>query len=524
MQDKKIDFSSDARAKLKSGIDQLANAVKVTLGPKGRNVVIQRDYGKLHVTKDGVTVAKEISLVDPVENLGAKMIRQATSKTADLAGDGTTTATVLAQSMINTGMKYLAAGANPMDLKRGIDKATNAVIANLQEQSEEVGSDFKKIQQVGAISANNDEEIGTLIADAMKRVTVNGVLTVEESRGNETYVEEIMGMQFDRGYLSDSFITTEEGMKCEYDDPYIFLFDGKLTSIQTLVPAIELAAGDDRPLLIIAQHINPQTLDILAINKIRMGIRVVAIESPGFGPDKKEMLRDLACLTGATVINPDEGYNIDNITSEDMGECDFIVVNQKTTTIVGGKGKLVDERIKSIKTQMKADITDFEKAKLHIRLAKLAGGVAVLYVGAATEVEMKEKKDRVDDALHATRAAVEEGIVPGGGVALLQAISSLKDLVTATEDEAMGVQIVKKSLEAPLRIIADNSGVDASVIFKDTISSQKGWGYNAKTAEFVDLKKAGIIDPTKVTRVAITNASSVASMVLTTECVITFDK
>jgi chaperonin GroEL len=521
-----ISFDSDARNKLKSGIDQLANAVKVTLGPKGRNVVIQKSFGAPSITKDGVTVAKEIELEDAVENMGAQMVKEVASKTADAAGDGTTTATVLAQAMVNAGMKYVTAGANPMDLKRGIDKAVATVIVDLKSQSEVVGSDFDKIQQVATVSANNDEEIGALIADAMKRVTKDGVITVEEAKGTDTYVEEVIGMQFDRGYLSPYFITNTENMTTEYDNALILIHDKKISNIQEIVPVLEKVVQTGRPLLIIAEDVDSQALGTLVVNRLRGGLKIVAVKAPGFGDRRKAMLEDIAILTGGVVISDEKGYKLENTTLAELGQAEKITVDKDNTTIVNGKGEQadIDARIAQIKSQIETTTSEYDKEKLQERLAKLAGGVAVLYVGAATEVEMKEKKDRVDDALHATRAAVEEGIVPGGGVALVRTIASLETLKGANEDENLGILIVKKALEAPLRAIAENAGVDGSVVFQ-AVSQDKGAnGYNARTNEYQDLKKAGVIDPTKVTRIAIENAGSIASMVLTTECVISDKK
>jgi chaperonin GroEL len=523
---KVISFDAEARTKLKSGIDQLANAVKVTLGPKGRNVVIQKSFGAPIITKDGVTVAKEIELDDAVENMGAQMVKEVASKTADLAGDGTTTATVLAQAMVNAGMKYVTAGANPMDLKRGIDKATAAVIADLKSQSEVVGSDFSKIKQVASISANNDEEIGTLIADAMKRVTKDGVITVEEAKGTDTYVDEVIGMQFDRGYLSPYFITNTENMTTEYDNALILIHDKKISNVQEIVPVLEKVMQTGRPLLIIAEDVDSQALGTLVVNRLRAGLKIVAVKAPGFGDRRKAMLEDIAILTGGTVITEEKGYKLENATLEELGQAEKITVDKDNTTIVNGKGTKADiqSRINQIKAQIETTTSDYDKEKLQERLAKLAGGVAVLYVGAATEVEMKEKKDRVDDALHATRAAVEEGIVTGGGVALVRTIASLEKLTGLNEDENLGILIVKKALESPLRIIAENAGVDGSVVFQEVFKSKGAKGYNARTGEYEDLKKAGVIDPTKVTRVALENAGSIASMVLTTECVISDKK
>ncbi len=519
---KQIIFDTEARAKMKSGIDQLANAVKVTLGPKGRNVVIQKSFGAPQVTKDGVTVAKEIELEDPVENMGAQLVKEVASKTADAAGDGTTTATVLAQGMVNAGMKYVAAGANPMDLKRGIDKAKDAVIANLKKQSTIIGNDFSKIQQVGSISANNDEEIGALIADAMKRVSKDGVITVEEAKGTETYVEEVMGMQFDRGYLSPYFVTNAEDMKTEYENPLVLIHDKKISNTADIIPILEKAAGAGRPLLIIAEDVESQALGLLVVNRLRGGLKVVAVKAPGFGDRRKAMLEDIAILTGGTVISEEKGYKLDGVELEHLGTAEKITVDKDNTTVVDGAGKknAIKARINQIKQQIETTTSDYDREKLQERLAKLSGGVAVLYVGASTEVEMKEKKDRVDDALHATRAAVEEGIVTGGGVALVRAMGALAKLQGDNEDENMGIQIVKKALEAPLRTIADNAGVDGSVVLQAVMTSKGSNGYNAKTDKYQDLKKAGVIDPTKVTRIAMENAASIAGMVLTTEAVI----
>ena len=520
--DKEISFDRDAREKLRSGVDALANAVKVTLGPKGRNVVIQKSFGAPQITKDGVTVAKEVELEDAVENMGAQMVKEVASKTADIAGDGTTTATVLAQAMINAGLKNVTAGANPMDLKRGIDKAVKKVIADLHEQSEVIGDDFQKIQQVGSISANNDEEIGTLIADAMKRVSKDGVITVEEAKGTDTYVEEVLGMQFDRGYLSPYFVTNAEDMTTEYESPYILIHDKKISNMQDIVPILEKVVQSGRPLLIIAEDIESQALGVLVVNRLRAQLKVVAVKAPGFGDRRKAMLEDIAILTGGTVISEEKGYKLDNTELEHLGSCEKITIDKDNTTVVNGHGneEQITARINQIKQQIETTTSDYDREKLQERLAKLSGGVAVLYVGAATEVEMKEKKDRVDDALHATRAAVEEGIVAGGGVALVRAINVLNDQEGVNEDETIGISIVKKALEAPLRTIADNAGVEGSVVLQSVINSKGSHGYNARTGEYEDLKKAGVIDPTKVTRIALENAGSIAGMVLTTECVI----
>jgi chaperonin GroEL len=519
---KQISFDRNAREKLKAGVDALANAVKVTLGPKGRNVVIQKSFGAPAITKDGVSVAKEIELEDPVENMGAQMVKEVASKTADLAGDGTTTATVLAQAMVTAGLKNVAAGANPMDLKRGIDKATKAVIADLAKQSDKVGNDFQKVQQVAAISANNDEEIGTLIADAMKRVSKDGVITVEEAKGTDTYVEEVIGMQFDRGYLSPYFVTNAESMVAEYESPLILIHDKKISNMQDIVPILEKVVGAGKSLLIIAEDIESQALGVLVVNRLRAQLKIVAVKAPGFGDRRKAMLEDIAILTGGTVISEEKGYKLDNVELEHLGACEKITVDKDNTTVVNGNGdqEQITARINQIKQQIETTTSDYDKEKLQERLAKLAGGVAVLYVGAATEVEMKEKKDRVDDALHATRAAVEEGIVAGGGVALVRAIATVRNLRGANEDENIGISIVKKSLEAPLRIIAENAGVEGSVVLQRVARSKGDMGYNARTDKFENLKKTGVIDPTKVTRIALENAASIAGMILTTECVI----
>ena len=489
---KQISFDAEARGNLKSGIDQLANAVKVTLGPKGRNVVIQKSFGAPQLTKDGVTVAKEIELEDPVENMGAQLVKEVASKTADLAGDGTTTATVLAQAMVTAGMKYVAAGANPMDLKRGIDKAKSAVVVSLKKQSEVIGNDFEKIKQVGSISANNDFEIGELIADAMKRVTKDGVITVEEAKGTETYVDEVLGMQFDRGYLSPYFVTNSEDMKAEYEDPLVLIYDKKISNTADIIPVLEKAAGAGKPLLIIAEDVESQALGLLVVNRLRGGLKVVAVKAPGFGDRRKAMLEDIAILTGGTVISEEKGYKLDAVELEHLGTAGNISVDKDNTTVVDGGGtkKQITVRINQIKQQIETTTSDYDREKLQERLAKLSGGVAVLYVGAATEVEMKEKKDRVDDALHATRAAVEEGIVTGGGVALVRAMVTLDKVEGENEDEDMGIQIVKKALESPLRIIAENAGVEGSVVLQNVMSKKKAYGYNAKTDTYEDLKRA----------------------------------
>jgi chaperonin GroEL len=522
MSAKQINFNTEARERLKEGVDALANAVKVTLGPKGRNVVIQKSFGAPAITKDGVSVAKEVELEDAVANMGAQMVKEVASKTADAAGDGTTTATVLAQAMVTAGLKNVAAGSNPMDLKRGIEKAVKVVVTNLKAQTENIGEDFDKIQQVAAISANNDEEIGKLIANAMKRVTKDGVITVEEAKGTDTEMKEVIGMQFDRGYLSPYFITDAEKMEAEYENPYLLITDKKIANMQDLVPVLEKSLQTGRPLLIIAEDVESQALGVLVVNRLRAGLKVVAVKAPGFGDRRKAMLEDIAVLTGGTVISEEQGYKLENAGLEHLGSCERITVDKDNTIVVGGKGDAaaIKARISQIKQQIEATTSDYDREKLQERLAKMAGGVAVLYVGAATEVEMKEKKDRVDDALHATRAAIEEGIVPGGGVALVRAIHSLKDLKGVNEDENYGIAIVRKSLEAPIRIIAENAGVDGSLVFHKVLDGKDSFGYNARTDEYLDMKKAGIIDPTKVTRVALENAASIAGLVLTTECVI----
>jgi chaperonin GroEL len=520
---KEISFDRIAREKLHAGVDALANAVKVTLGPKGRNVVIQKSFGAPQITKDGVTVAKEIELEDPVANMGAQMVKEVASKTADLAGDGTTTATVLAQAMIKAGLKNVTAGANPMDLKRGIDRATKLVIEHLKSQSEVVGNDFSKIEQVAAISANNDNEIGALIADAMKRVSKDGVITVEEAKGTDTYMEEVMGMQFDRGYLSPYFVTDAESMVTEYENPYILIHDKKISNMQDILPILEQVIQSGRPLLIIAEDIESQALGVLVVNRLRAQLKVVAVKAPGFGDRRKSMLEDIAILTGGTVISEEKGYKLDQTTMDLLGTAEKITVDKDNTTIVNGAGteETIKGRIGQIKQQIETTTSDYDREKLQERLAKLAGGVAVLYVGAATEVEMKEKKDRVDDALHATRAAVEEGIVAGGGVALVRAIAALEGIKGENEDQTIGIQIVRKALEAPLRTISDNAGVEGSIVLYKVVNGKgHNFGYNARTNVYEDLKKAGVIDPTKVTRIALENAASISGMVLTTECVI----
>jgi chaperonin GroEL len=519
---KKISFDAEARNNLKIGIDALADAVKVTLGPKGRNVIIEKSFGAPQITKDGVTVAKEIELKDPIENMGAQMVKEVASKTADQAGDGTTTATVLAQAIVNAGLKNVTSGANPMDIKRGIDKATAAIVKEMQSMSENVGDDFKKIEQVGAISANNDQSIGKLIAEAMQKVSKDGVITVEEAKGTETYVDVVEGMQFDRGYLSPYFITDADKMVTEYENPLILIHDKKITNVQEILPILEKSAQSGRPLLIVAEDMDSQPLGVLVVNRLRGGLKIVSVKAPGFGDRRKAMLEDIAILTGGTVISEEQGYKLENAGFEQLGTAEKIVVDKDNTTIINGKGEsdAIKARIKQIKQQIETTTSDYDKEKLQERLAKLAGGVAVLYVGAPTEVEMKEKKDRVDDALHATRAAIEEGIVAGGGVVFIRASKALDNVKTDNEDEKIGIEIVKKALEAPLKTIAINAGMEGAVILNEVRNGKDAYGYNAKDDKFEDLKKAGIIDPTKVSRIALENAASIAGMILTTEVVI----
>ena len=517
-----ISYDVDAREKLKRGVDALANAVKVTLGPKGRNVVIEKKFGAPQITKDGVTVAKEIELEDPMENMGAQMVKEVASKTSDVAGDGTTTATVLAQAIVSAGLKSLAAGANPMDLKRGIDKAVKEIVTSLQKQSTKVGSDNEKIEQVGTISANNDSEIGGLIATAMAKVDKEEVITVEEAKGTETYVDVVEGMQFDRGYLSPYFVTNAEKMNTELEQPYILIHDKKVSQMKDLLPVLEKTAQTGRPLLIIAEDVEGEALATLVVNKIRGTLKIAAVKAPGFGDRRKAMLEDLAILTGGTVVSEERGRKLEDTELADLGTVEKIVIDKDTTTVVNGAGKKADikARVNQIKAQIESTTSDYDKEKLQERLAKLAGGVAVLYVGAATEVEMKEKKDRVDDALHATRAAVEEGIIPGGGVAYIRSIKSLEKLEGENDDETTGIEIVKRAIESPLRTIAENAGLEGSVIVQKIKEGSKDFGFNARTEKYENLLKAGVIDPTKVTRVALENAASIASMLLTTEAII----
>ena len=519
---KDIKFDIDARDALKRGVDALANAVKVTLGPKGRNVVIDKKFGSPTITKDGVTVAKEIELEDAIENMGAQMVKEVASKTADIAGDGTTTATVLAQEIVSTGLKNVASGANPMDLKRGIDKAVKAVVNELQKQSIEVGDNLNKIEQVASISANNDNAIGSLIAEAMSKVKKEGVITVEEAKGTDTTVEVVEGMQFDRGYLSPYFVTNAEKMEAELDNPFILIYDKKISNMKDVLPILEQTTQSGRPILIIAEDVDGEALATLVVNKIRGSLKIAAVKAPGFGDRRKAMLEDIAILTGGTVISEERGFKLENTTLEMLGQTDKIVIDKDNTTIVNGKGEkdAITLRVNQIKAQMETTSSDYDKEKLQERLAKLAGGVAVLYVGAASEVEMKEKKDRVDDALHATRAAVEEGIVPGGGVALVRAAKALNSIKAENEDQKTGIQIIIKAIEAPIRQIVSNAGGEGAVIVSKIQEGKADFGYNAKTDTFEHMLEAGIIDPTKVTRVALENAASVAGMLLTTECVL----
>jgi len=520
---KMIYFDIEARNKMKKGVDTLANAVKVTLGPKGRNVVIEKKFGAPQVTKDGVTVAKEIELEDPIENMGAQMVKEVASKTADIAGDGTTTATVLAQAIIGEGLKMVAAGANPMDLKRGIDKAVSLIVENLKGQSQTVGNDSKKIQQVATISANNDETIGKLIAEAFAKVGKEGVITVEEAKGTDTTVDVVEGMQFDRGYVSPYFVTNSEKMEAELQNPFILIYDKKISAMKDILHILEKVAQTGRPLLIIAEDLEGEALATLVVNKLRGTIKVAAVKAPGFGDRRKEMLQDIAILTAGIVVSEEQGYKLENADLTYLGQAASVTIDKDNTTVVGGKGKKVDitARVNQIKAQVENTTSDYDREKLQERLAKLAGGVAVLYVGAATEVEMKEKKDRVDDALHATRAAVEEGIVPGGGVAYIRAVSALEAKVKGQiADEQTGMQIVRRALEEPMRTLTANAGIDGSIVVQRIKEGKGDFGFNARTETYENLFKAGVIDPTKVSRVALENAASIAGMLLTTECVI----
>ncbi|MBS6268563.1 MAG: chaperonin GroEL [Tannerella sp.] len=519
---KEIKFNIDARDELKKGVDALANAVKVTLGPKGRNVIIEKKFGAPHITKDGVSVAKEIELEDSFQNMGAQLVKEVASKTGDDAGDGTTTATVLAQSIVNVGLKNVTAGANPMDLKRGIDKAVAKVVESIKAQSEEVGDDFEKIESVARISANNDSEIGQLIAEAMKKVKKEGVITVEEAKGTDTTVEIVEGMQFDRGYISPYFVTNTEKMECEMENPYILIFDKKISSLKEMLPILEATAQSGRPLLIIAEDVDSEALATLVVNRLRGSLKICAVKAPGFGDRRKEMLEDIAVLTGGVVISEEKGLKLDGATIDMLGRAEKVTVDKENTTIVNGLGNkdAIASRVAQIKAQIEKTTSDYDREKLQERLAKLAGGVAVLYIGAASEVEMKEKKDRVDDALSATRAAIAEGIVPGGGVAYIRAIPSLEGLKGDNDDETTGMEIVKRAIEEPLRQIVDNAGVEGAVVVQKVKDGKGDFGYNARTNTYENFFAAGVIDPAKVTRVALENAASIAGMFLTTECVI----
>ncbi|MCH5223675.1 MAG: chaperonin GroEL [Muribaculaceae bacterium] len=519
---KEIKFNIKAREELKNGVDALADAVKVTLGPKGRNVIIEKKFGAPHITKDGVTVAREIELEDPFQNMGAQLVKEVASKTGDQAGDGTTTATVLAQSIVNVGLKNVAAGANPMDLKRGIDKAVSAVVEGIKEQSQEVGDDLNKIENIARVSANNDEEIGTLIAEAMKRVKKEGVITVEEAKGTETTVEVVEGMQFDRGYISPYFVTNADKMECEMDSPYILLYDKKISNLKDILPVLEAVAQSGRPLLIIAEDVDNEALATLVVNRLRGSLKICAVKAPGFGDRRKEMLEDIAILTGGTVISEVKGMQLAQATVNDLGTAEKVTVNKDNTTIVNGAGSkdAIEGRINQIKAQIETTTSSYDKEKLHERLAKLAGGVAVLYIGAPSEVEMKEKKDRVDDALSATRAAIAEGIVPGGGVAYIRCLPKLDELKGDNDDENTGIAIIRRAIEEPLRQIVENAGVEGAVIVQKVKEGKGDFGYNARTDTFENFFATGVIDPAKVTRVALENAASIAGMFLTTECVI----
>ncbi|MBQ4547822.1 MAG: chaperonin GroEL [Bacteroidales bacterium] len=523
---KDILFNLDARDGLKKGVDALSNAVKVTLGPKGRNVIIEKSYGAPHITKDGVSVAKEIELQDPVENMGAQLVKEVASKTNDLAGDGTTTATVLAQAIVAAGLKNVIAGANPMDLKRGIDKAVATVVESLKAQSEQVGESIEKIQQVASISANNDNNIGTLIAEAMAKVKKEGVITVEDAKGIETHVDVVEGMQFDRGYISPYFVTNTEKMEAVYENPFILIYDKKISVMKDLLPILEKSLQTGRPLLIIAEDIDSEALATLVVNRLRGSLKVVAVKAPGFGDRRKEMLEDIAILTGGTVITEEKGYRLEDATLAELGSADKITVTKDNTTIVNGQGakENIDARAAQIKAQIASTTSDYDREKLQERLAKIAGGVAVIYVGAASEVEMKEKKDRVEDALNATRAAIEEGIIPGGGVGFIRAISSIENMKGENDDQTTGIAIIKRALEEPLRQIVENAGLEGSVVVNKVREGEGDFGFNARTETYENLLKTGVIDPVKVSRVALENAASIASMLLTTECVISNHK
>jgi len=522
---KQVKYNVEARDALKRGVDILANAVKVTLGPKGRHVIIDKKFGSPSITKDGVTVAKEIELRDPIENMGAQMLKEVASKTADIAGDGTTTATVLAQAIVTAGIKNVAAGANPMDLKRGIDKAVKVVVENLKSQKQDVGDDFSKIKQVASISANNDEVIGEMIADAMKKVGTSGVITVEAAKGTETEVKTVEGMQFDRGYLSPYFVTNADKMEVELESPYILIYDKKISSMKELLPILEKQVQTGKPLLIIAEDLDGEALATLVVNKIRGSLKVAAVKAPGFGDRRKAMLEDIAVLTGGTVISEERGYKLETADLSMLGQAEKISIDKDNTTIINGVGnpETIKGRVGEIRTQIETTTSDYDKEKLQERLAKLSGGVAVLYIGAASEVEMKEKKDRVDDALHATRAAVEEGIVAGGGVAFIRAVEALADLKGDNDDENTGIQIIRRAIEEPLRQICENAGIEGSIVVQKVKEGKADFGYNARTDKYENLIAAGVIDPTKVGRVALENAASIAAMLLTTECVLADD-
>lgn len=519
---KDITFGMEARASLKIGVDKLSNAVKVTLGPKGRNVIIDKKFGAPVITKDGVTVAKEIELKDPAENMGAQMVKEVASKTSDVAGDGTTTATVLAQAIFNNGLKNVTAGANPMDLKRGIDKAVERVVESLREQSKEVGDSSEKIEQVATISANNDSSIGKLIAEAMSKVKKEGVITIEEAKGTETSVKVVEGMQFDRGYISPYFITDTEKMEAVYENPYILIYDKKISTMKDFLPVLEKVVQTGKPLVIISEDVDGEALATLVVNKLRGSLKIVAVKAPGFGDRRKAMLEDIAILTGGTVISEEQGYKLENADLSHLGKAEKITVDKDNTTIVSGQGEkeMIKARVNQIKAQMENTTSDYDREKLQERLAKLAGGVAVLYVGAASEVEMKEKKDRFDDALHATRAAVEEGIVPGGGVAYIRALEFLENFEGINEDETTGIAIVRRALEEPLRMIVENAGIEGSIVVQKVKEGKEDFGFNARTERYENLYESGVIDPTKVTRVALENAASITGMLLTTECLL----
>ena len=519
---KQIVFNNDAREQLRKGVDELANAVKVTLGPKGRNVVIDKKFGAPQVTKDGVTVAKEIELEDGIQNMGAQMVKEVASKTNDQAGDGTTTATVLAQAIVNTGLKNVTAGANPMDLKRGIDKAVAEIVKSIKEQAQEVGGDIQKIRQVATISANNDSAIGDIIAEAMEKVTKDGVITIENAKGIDTTVKVVEGMQFDRGYISPYFVTDTEKMECAYDNPYILIYDKKISTMKDLLPVLEKVVNTGRPLLIIAEDVESEALATLVVNRLRGSLKIAAVKAPGFGDRRKEMLEDIAILTGGTVISEEKGYKLEDADLSMLGQSEKISIDKDNTTIVSGKGdsEIIKARVGQIKAQIEKTTSDYDREKLQERLAKLAGGVAVIYVGAASEVEMKEKKDRFDDALHATRAAVEEGIIPGGGTALIRAAQKLEGVKPENEDEKLGIEIIRRAVEEPLRMIVENAGLEGSVVVNEVKNGKGDYGYNARAEKYENLFKSGVIDPAKVTRVALENAASIAGMLLTTECVL----